>query len=125
MFRITNDQMIHLTRGDVAVLEVSANKNDSEPYIFKIDDVVRLKVFEKKQCDNVILEKETVVDEECPTVDITLLGHDTKFGDIINKPVDYWYEIELNPDTNPQTIVGYDADGPKIFRIYPEGDDKE
>lgn len=38
--------------------------------------------------------------------------------------MDYWYEVELNPETEAQTIIGYDEDGPKIFRLYPEGDDE-
>ena len=55
-------------------------------------------------------------------VTISLSSTDTRIGEIINKPVDYWYEIELNPDTTPQTIIGYDADGPKILKLFPEGD---
>jgi hypothetical protein len=50
-----------------------------------------------------------------------LSKEDTKIGKKVNKPVDYWYEVELNPDTYPQTIVGYDEDGAKIFKLYPEG----
>ena len=58
------------------------------------------------------------------SVRIRLRREDTKIGDIIHKPVKYWYEVELNPDTEPQTIVGYDDDGPKIFTLYPEGADE-
>ena len=61
------------------------------------------------------------ISDDTATVDITLERVDTKIGEIINKPVDYWYEIELNPDTTPQTLIGYDDDGPKIFRLFPEG----
>lgn len=43
---------------------------------------------------------------------------------MVNKPTDFWYEVELNPDTAPQTIIGYDKEtGAKIFRLYPEGGD--
>ena len=125
MFIITADRSIHLTRGDMAVIEVSACVTESEPYIFKPGEMVRLKVFTKKQHDDVVLVKDVTVDEENTTVDIQLDSHDTKIGGVINKPVDYWYEIELNPDTSPQTIVGYDSDGPKIFRLFPEGGDFE
>ena len=125
MFTITADKHIYLTRGDMAVIEVSACMTESEPYIFKVGDVVRLRVFTKKQHDDIVLTKDVVVDEETTTVDIQLDRQDTKIGGVINKPVDYWYEIELNPDTEPQTIVGYDSDGPKIFRLYPEGGDAE
>ena len=58
---------------------------------------------------------------EAESVTINLTKEDTKIAEIINKPVDYWYEIEMNPDTEPQTIIGYDEDGEKIFRLYPEG----
>ena len=44
-------------------------------------------------------------------------------GEVINKPTNYWYEIELNPNTQPQTIIGYDEDGEKLFVLYPEGSD--
>lgn len=125
MFTITADKSVYLTRGDMAVIEVSARMTESEPYVFKAGDVVRLKVFTKKQHDDVVITKDVVVNGETTTVDIQLDGHDTKIGGIINKPVDYWYEIELNPDTRPQTIVGYDSDGPKIFRLFPEGGDLE
>jgi hypothetical protein len=125
MFTITADKSIYLTRGDMAVIEVNAHTNESEPYVFKVGDVVRLKVFTKKQHDDIVLTKDVVVNEETTTVDIQIDRRDTKIGGVINKPVDYWYEIELNPDTSPQTIVGYDSEGPKIFRLFPEGGDTE
>ena len=125
MFTITANSAIHLTRGDIAVIEISANTEKNEPYMFQVGDTVRFKVFVKKQCDDVVLQKDVVVDEESLTVDIPLEKDDTKIGGIINKPADYWYEVELNPDTTPQTIVGYDSDGPKIFRLFPEGGDDE
>ena len=52
-----------------------------------------------------------------------MTGEDTKIGQVINKPIDYWYEIELNPEINPQTVIGYDNDGAKIFKLFPEGAD--
>lgn len=121
MFTINQDNSIFLTRGDIAVIKFSADKRDGSPYIFKDGDIVRFKVFEKKQCDNVFIKKDVTISDDTATVDITLERIDTKIGEIINKPVDYWYEIELNPDTTPQTLIGYDDDGPKIFRLFPEG----
>ena len=56
---------------------------------------------------------------------ISLNKEDTTIGDIINTPIDYWYEVQLNPETNPQTIIGYDENGAKIFRLYPEGVEEE
>lgn len=134
MFTINTDKSIHLTRGDVAVIAVSAAESEaglaisaaeSEEglHIFQVDDVVRFQVFEKNRCDNIVLVKDVVVQDETQFVDIYLESEDTRIGDIIHRPKDYWYEVELNPDTEPQTLIGYDEDGPKIFRLYPEGDD--
>ena len=121
MFVIDSNKTIHITRGDVATIEISCDGADGKPYEFKSGDVVRLKVFERRNCANVILVKNVTADADTTIVEITLDETDTKLGDIINKPVDYWYEIELNPEQNPQTIIAYDSDGPKLFRIYPEG----
>lgn len=121
MFIIDADMTVHITRGDIGVIEVSANKSDTELYIFQPGDIVRLKVFVKKQHDNIVLTKDVTVEEETDKVTINLFKSDTEIGGTINKPVDYWYEVELNPDTTSQTIVGYDKNGPKIFKLYPEG----
>ena len=90
-------------------------------YTFEVGDIVRLCVFEKKKHESVVLVKDTPVTDKTSLVQIYLNSNDTRIGDIINKPVDYWYEIEINPETAPQTIIGYDNNGPKIFRIFPEG----
>lgn len=126
MFFIDSDKIIHLTRGDVAVIEVGAMNGDeehAEPHTFSSGDVIRLTVYEKKRYDCIVLQKEAVAEAGAQTVDISLSKSDTKIGKLINKPVNYWYEIELNPDTMPQTLVGHDDNGPKIFILYPEGDD--
>ena len=125
MFSINDDKSIFLTRGDIAVIEISASGLGGEPYIFQIGDIVRFRIIEKSQCSSIVLQKDVRVEEEASFVDISLGRNDTKIGELINKPKDYWYEVELNPDTTPQTIVGYDANGPKIFRLFPEGDDKQ
>ena len=125
MFHIDDNQTIHLTRGDIAVIEVSANTPESTEHIFKSGDIVRLKVFERKRPDAVVLEKNVTVDTDTTVVTVSLGRDDTKFGDLISKPTNYWYEVELNPDTNPQTFIGYDTDGPKIFRLYPEGGESD
>ena len=120
MFKINEDMSIYVTRGDMVTLGVSAD-NNGQLYTFQPGDLVRFKVFEKKGCDNVVLLKDVYVDEATEKVDILLTGEDTKFGGVINKPTDYWYEVELNPLTVPQTIIGYDEEGEKVFRLYPEG----
>lgn len=131
MFKIDqNTKQIDLTRGDIASIRVSAKKDDGENYVFQVGDVIRFKVFEKKHCNCVVLQKDTKATEETEEVVIELYSEDTKIGNIINKDTDYWYEIELNPDTAPQTIVGYYVDENKkvhemIFKLLPEGDEIE
>ena len=121
MFEILSDNTMCLTRGDIAQIHVSADTQDGGTYTFTAGDVVRLQVFDKKDCTKVLLSKPVTVLAEAQSVIIALSGDETKIGEPINKPVDYRYEIELNPETNPQTIIGYDESGEKIFRLYPEG----
>ena len=123
MFKIENKQ-IHLTRGNIADIKVNALNADGTDYEFKTGDVVRLNIFEKNNCGCIVLQKDVKVTDPVLTVSIDLDGTETKFGETINRPTEYWYEVELNPETAPQTIIGYDEDGAKVFTIYPEGSDK-
>ena len=126
MFSVNEDLSIYATRGDTVFFEVTAQEDGTgSDYFFEAGDVLRIKVMQKKSPNNVVLEKCFPVEEKTNKVYILLAGEETKFGDIINKATDYWYEIELNPFTTPQTIIGYDEDGAKIFRLYPEGADQE
>lgn len=120
MFKINDDLSIYATRGDSINFTLNATNNDTL-HTFRSADIVRFTVFEKKACDNVVLQKDFRVSADTEDVEIYLSSENTKFGEIISKPVDYWYEVELNPLTNPQTLIGYDEDGPKIFRLFPEG----
>lgn len=123
MFTINSDRSINLTRGDTVSINIGATTAEDEIYMFQPGDVVRFKVFEKNRCDSVVLVKDTIAESEAETILIQLNSDETKIGGIIHHPVEYWYEVELNPNTAPQTIIGYDASGPKVFRLYPEGDD--
>lgn len=120
MFVISDDMTINITRGDAAVFTVGANAGESA-YRFQADDIVRFKVFTRKDCADVVLQKDVEVSEECTIVGIDLTSEDTTIGEVISKPVDYWYEVKLNPETRPQTIIGYDENGAKVFKLYPEG----
>ena len=120
MFKINDDMSIYATRGDSIAFSLTVDAS-GVPYKFKDGDIVRFKVFEKKEVKAVVLDKEFATEVGADKVSITLTGEDTKIGEYINKPKDYWYEIELNPITMPQTIVGYDEAGPKVFRLFPEG----
>lgn len=122
MFKI-DDTTIKITRGDIGTIEVTANSDNNKLYEFKVGDIVRLKVFKKKDCACVVMYKDVEVTVPTTAVQISLTKEDTKIGELINKKSEYWYEIELNPDTAPQTIVAHDDDGEKLFVLYPEGAD--
>lgn len=125
MFTINNeDKTITATRGDICFFSVGAMQ-DGEVYMFQPGEVVRFKVYGKKDANTVVLQKDFPVYEESNLVDITLTEQETRIGEVISKPTDYWYEIELNPDEAPQTIIGYDDDGAKVFKLFPEGRDFE
>lgn len=124
MLLINEDLSIFVTRGDAGAFAVETEV-DGEPYTFQVGEVVRLKVFEKKNCDNVVLQKDIEIFEPTEEVTIILEENETRIGETISKPVDYWYEVELNPFTRPQTIIGYDDEGAKIFRLFPEGRELE
>ena len=125
MFTVNDDLSIYATRGDTVFFTVMAEDEAGATYFFEAGDVLRIKVFQKKNANNVVLEKCFPITAKTDRYTILLTEEDTKFGDVISKPVDYWYEIELNPFTNPQTIIGYDDDGPKVFKLFPEGKDSE
>lgn len=125
MFAINEDKSIYLTRGDVAFFALSVKTETGEIYKFQPGDVIRFKVCEKNACENVVLSKDFGIETETEEIEIYLEEKDTKIGGVISKPVDYWYEVELNPYTDPQTIIGYDDDGAKIFKLFPEGHEKE
>ena len=124
MFKINDDLSIYVTRGDTVFFLVTAEEN-GEDYVFKAGDVLRFKVYGKKNAENVVLQKDFPVAEATDKVEVLLTSDDTKIGELIHKPRDYWYEVELNPLTNPQTVIGYDEDGAKVFRLFPEGKDVE
>jgi hypothetical protein len=125
MFVINEDKSIYITRGDVAFFSLLVKTETGETYKFQAGDVIRFKVYEKKACENVVLSKDFGIEAETEEIEIYLSEKDTKIGDVISKPTDYWYEVELNPYTNPQTILGYDDDGAKVFKLFPEGNEKE
>ena len=124
MFVVNADKTIFVTRGDAGTISFSIKVSDTDNFTFEPGDVIRFKVFKKKQHEAVVIRKDVVINTVTTKTIIELTSSDTKLGEIINKPVDYWYEIELNPDTTPQTLIGYDSDGPKVFRLFPEGGDK-
>lgn len=120
MFEI-KDGTIYVTRGDIGAITITAKENNKRKYTFKKGDVLRFNVTDKNKCNCLKIKKDVVVEEETTEVIIYLDSEDTKLDDVINKEKEYWYEVELNPETAPQTIIGYDKKGAKKFILYPEG----
>lgn len=130
MFEIKEDMSIAVTRGDICFFDLSAVTSEGIPFSFVEGDILRLKISTKKNCEDVVLVKDYTIESDCESIVLSLTGKDTKIGPVISKPVTYWYEICLNPETNPQTLVGYDEEGAKVFLLLPEardmnGDDLE
>ena len=121
MIKIDEEKTIHLTRGDSATIVVTAQNDDGSNYEFQKGDTLRLKVMSKKKVEEIVLTKDIIIDSNKESVEIELTSDETRIGDYINKPITYWYEVELNPDNNSTTIIVYDENGPKQFKLYPEG----
>lgn len=135
MFKVNEDLSIYATRGDFVSLTLTA-ENNGEAYTFQPEredengnklpaDKVGIRITAKKNANKELLDKFVVVTEETQAVDLFLEDKDTRFDAVISKPTDYWYEIYLETYIGTQTIIGYDEDGAKIFRLYPEGADLE
>ena len=117
--RVIDGTTIKINRGDILPLRLTIPISQNENYIFQVGDTIIFGVYgAKKMSQNALLLKEVVVTEQSDHVDITLTSEEMKIGDLIDKPTDYWYEIELN---GQQTVIGYDDNGAKILRLYPEG----
>lgn len=121
MFVVNDDLTIDCTRGDAGDFSVGAMFGDS-PYTFRVGDIVRLTVCGKKDYSKILLQKDVEVAAETELVEFHLDSDETKFGDVINKATEYWYTIELNPDTKCQTIIGHTKEGARVFMLYPEAD---
>ena len=110
---------IKLNRGDVLNLTLTLKTSDNSDYTFQANDKIVFSVYNKgKMTNDAVLLKEITVSEPSESVTINLSSQETKIGDLINKPVEYWYEVELN---NQYTVIGYDDTGAKILLLYPEG----
>lgn len=107
---------IRISRGDSGTIKLTIPLSDTENYEFQVGDKVQFRVFEKKNYNNVFLDKEINIEEITSVIDICLTEKDTSIGEVINKPVTYWYEISLN---ETQTVVGYDDEGPAELILYP------
>ena len=71
MFTVNDDLSIYATRGDIVYFYVSAEDGD-ENYRFQPGDIVRIKVFGKKDAETVVLQKDFPVTEITEKVQIYL-----------------------------------------------------
>ena len=117
--RVIDGTTIKINRGDVLPLRLTIPISEEENYTFQEGDIIVFGVYgAKKMSQPALLLKEVTVQEESKHVDIVCTSEEMKIGELIDKPVDYWYEIELN---GQQTVIGYDDNGAKILRLFPEG----
>lgn len=113
MFKIT-DNTIEITRGDKGSIELNI-----DDYTFGTGDEIRFRVYAAKGLNSEpYINKLIVVEEPSESISIDLTSEETKIGEMVNKAVTYWYEVELNGD---ETVIGYDENGAKEFILYPEG----
>ena len=122
MFIIDEDgTTLKVTRGQSGTITFGALTPEGEPYSFQVRDVCRLNVTKVNKENSVVMSVDTIIQEETTEATISITSFDSKIGAVINKPTDYWYDIELNPDSAiAQMLLGYDDEGPKIFKLYPE-----
>lgn len=119
-------KQIQINRGDSTTLKISAKDSNGDTYTFSVGEKVKLAIVERKNEDNVVFSKTITVDTEGQYVYIPISSDDSKIGEIINKPVVYWYEISvLTLNNEIQTIIGYDDTGAKEFVLNPEAGDAE
>lgn len=127
---------IHLTRGDATGKSYNRlafnfpiynfGTEQEELYEFQLTDKISFICFEKKgYTKEEVLRKEYTLEEigytePTTTVEIPLTAEDTKKFPLTNKAQTFWYDIVLNDTT---TILGYDDEGAKIIKVYPEGEE--
>lgn len=110
---------IKVNRGDKLPISLTIPISEEENYLFKVGDKITFGVYEKKGYEKpAVILKEVTVEKETDTIDLSLTSEETKIGEIQNKTVEYWYEIQLNEN---ETIIGADDDGNKIFELWAEG----
>lgn len=120
MFKRDDDgTTIKCTRGDKGNITLRKKKrSDGSIEPFYKDDIIIFTIKNNFGESEPVFRKEILVPEDCEKVVISLTKEDTTIGDLISKPVNYQYEVSIGEDV---TLLGYDDNGPKIFRLYPEG----
>lgn len=116
----TEGTTIKCNRGDSGHLFIRKSDSDGNIEQFAVGDVVIFTIKNNFGEDTVILRKEKTVNEVCDSVQIDFSSEDTMIGELISEPIEYQYDVKVNGQSN-NTILGYDDDGAKIFKLYPSG----
>lgn len=120
MYKIDGNT-IKVNRGDKFSFNFYIPLTEEKNYVFKEGDKLKFGVYGKKEYEvEALLLKEFIVEEETEKVKMEFSSEETKIGELIEKPTNYWYEIQLNDE---QTVLGYDEEGAKILMLFPEGSD--
>ena len=113
MFKIQGNTF-HVTRGDGRTVELSFRD-----YTFPVGAEIHFRIYEEEGMNKEpVLDKEVDINTATETAEIEFLGADTALGNPINERTTYWYEIAITDD---QTPVCFDENGPKLFYLYPGG----
>lgn len=118
MQKVSNS-IIEVNRGDELNLKLSLKLDSGTTYTFEEGDKVVFSLYNKgKMSEKAVLLKEVEATPNTTNIEISFSSEETKIGEMTNKPVEYWYEIELN---DRYTVIGYDEEGAKKLILYPEG----
>lgn len=118
MFDIDYNKNISVTWGDVGTIVLKARGEGK----FPAGAVLRLTIHGRYKPFDVEVAKDITIEEETQVVQINLDVEDTSFCPREGVEQEFSYDITLNPDTAPQTLVGYELkNGPKNFVILPKG----
>lgn len=119
---------IEITRGNMLPITITAgNDVDDTDYRFEKGDILRFKIYDSKDVNKIYLQKDFTVAEDATEVTLTMTATEMKIGELSNRAATYWWEIDINPDTDEeQTIVGCELTetgdlDPAIITILPEG----
>jgi len=118
MIKIDSDKRtLYIHRGDAGTLIYCVRMADSK-YIFKVGDILRFSIFDKKSdYQNPLKEIKVEVLEESDIVKIPISAEDTNIGEPSNKMQKYAYEISLN---GVNTTSGYNEDeGHALLILLP------
>ena len=131
MVQINEDNSIYATRGDSWRIELDI---DADGWSWGINpgDIFRFTVMQKNNVSEIFLQKDFEYDGDAEprsvSVSLDFYGDETKIGEAISKPKDYWYEIEHLEKQGDETVVsvhtliGYDEDGAKVLKLFPEAE---